>query len=116
MEQARVAAKHFGCRHCACTVTPDILVADIPAVAQHHDQPFGNSRHATQRVFQLDQALPGCTLRLIEPPCPDASLLRRIAGIRDPADGASAAAPCRRDARRFRRRTPPGCSPSAARH
>ncbi|HMV04267.1 MAG TPA: asparagine synthase-related protein [Accumulibacter sp.] len=57
MEQARVAAKRFGCRHRACAVTPDILVADIPTVAQHHDQPFGNSRHATQHVFQVDHAL-----------------------------------------------------------
>lgn len=43
MAYARLAAKHFGCRHHEYYVTPDDLVTSIPAVAAHHDQPFGNS-------------------------------------------------------------------------
>lgn len=43
MEYARLAARHFGCEHHEYYVTPDDLLASIPAVAQHHDQPFGNS-------------------------------------------------------------------------
>ncbi|WP_291994458.1 asparagine synthase C-terminal domain-containing protein [Candidatus Accumulibacter sp. ACC003] len=43
MEYARLAAKHFGCQHHEYYVTPADLVASIPAVAQYHDQPFGNS-------------------------------------------------------------------------
>lgn len=43
MEYARIAAKHFGCEHHEYYVTPADLVASLPAVAQHHDQPFGNS-------------------------------------------------------------------------
>jgi len=116
MEYARIAAKHFGCRHREYYVTPEDLVADIPAVAQHHDQPFGNSsalpaytcaklaradgcskmlagdggdelfggnsRYATQRVFQLYHSVPGGMRRLIEPLCHDASPLRRIPGLR----------------------------------
>lgn len=43
MDYARLAAKHFGCEHHEYYVTPADLVASIPAVAQHYDQPFGNS-------------------------------------------------------------------------
>lgn len=43
MEYARLAARHFGCEHHEYYVTPDDLLASIPAVARHHDQPFGNS-------------------------------------------------------------------------
>ncbi|MBL8390375.1 MAG: asparagine synthase, partial [Candidatus Accumulibacter sp.] len=43
MEYARIAARHFGCEHHEYYVTPADLLASIPAVAQHHDQPFGNS-------------------------------------------------------------------------
>jgi asparagine synthase (glutamine-hydrolysing) len=43
MEYARLAARHFGCEHHEYYVTPADLVASIPAVAQHYDQPFGNS-------------------------------------------------------------------------
>ena len=43
MEYARIAARHFGCEHHEYYVTPSDLLASIPAVAQHYDQPFGNS-------------------------------------------------------------------------
>ena len=43
MSYARLAAKHFGCAHHEYYVTPDDLERSIPAVAQFHDQPFGNS-------------------------------------------------------------------------
>jgi len=43
MSYARLAAQHFGTRHHEYYVTPDDLVAGIPAVAAHYDQPFGNS-------------------------------------------------------------------------
>jgi asparagine synthase (glutamine-hydrolysing) len=43
MEYARLSAKHFGCDHHEYYVTPADLLESIPAVAQHHDQPFGNS-------------------------------------------------------------------------
>lgn len=43
MEYARLAAKHFGASHHEHYVTPDELVAAIPKVAAHYDQPFGNS-------------------------------------------------------------------------
>lgn len=43
MEYARIAARHFGADHREYYVTPDDLVAAIPRVAVHYDQPFGNS-------------------------------------------------------------------------
>lgn len=43
MEFARIAARHFGTEHHEYYVTPADLVASIPMVAQHYDQPFGNS-------------------------------------------------------------------------
>ena len=43
MEYARLVARHFGCEHHEYYVTPTDLLASIPAVAQHYDQPFGNS-------------------------------------------------------------------------
>jgi asparagine synthase (glutamine-hydrolysing) len=43
MAYARIAARRFGCDHREYYVTPDDLVGAIPAVAAHHDQPFGNS-------------------------------------------------------------------------
>jgi asparagine synthase (glutamine-hydrolysing) len=43
MAYARIAAKHFGTDHHEYYVTPKDLVRDIPAVAGHYDQPFGNS-------------------------------------------------------------------------
>ena len=43
MEYARTAARHFGCEHHEYYVTPADLVASIPAVGRHYDQPFGNS-------------------------------------------------------------------------
>ena len=43
MEYARLVARHFGCEHHEYYVTPADLLASIPAVAQHYDQPFGNS-------------------------------------------------------------------------
>lgn len=43
MEYARIAARHFGCNHHEYYVTPSDLLASLPEVARHHDQPFGNS-------------------------------------------------------------------------
>lgn len=43
MAFARLAARHFGCRHHEYYVTPDDLVRSIGDVAGHYDQPFGNS-------------------------------------------------------------------------
>lgn len=64
MEYARIAARHFGCEHHEYYVTPADLVASIPAVAQHHDQPFGNSSalpaYYCAKIAQAD----GCTKML----------------------------------------------------
>jgi len=43
MAFARIAANHFKTRHHEYYVTPDDLVREIPTVAAHFDQPFGNS-------------------------------------------------------------------------
>lgn len=43
MAYARIAARHFGTKHNEYYVTPDDVLAGIPIVAQHYDQPFGNS-------------------------------------------------------------------------
>jgi len=43
MEYARITSRHFRTRHHEYYVTPDDLLSGIPAVAQYHDQPFGNS-------------------------------------------------------------------------
>jgi asparagine synthase (glutamine-hydrolysing) len=43
MEYARIAARHFGAEHHEHYLTPAELVASIPLVAAHYDQPFGNS-------------------------------------------------------------------------
>jgi asparagine synthase (glutamine-hydrolysing) len=43
MEYARIAARHFKTEHHEYYVTPEDLVASIPTVAAHYDQPFGNS-------------------------------------------------------------------------
>jgi len=43
MQFARIAARRFGTEHHEYYVTPDDLVASIPKVAVHYDQPFGNS-------------------------------------------------------------------------
>lgn len=43
MEFARIAARHFDTEHHEYYVTPQDLVAGIPRVAAHYDQPFGNS-------------------------------------------------------------------------
>jgi len=43
MAYARIAARHFGADHREYYITPDDLVANIPAVAASCDQPFGNS-------------------------------------------------------------------------
>jgi asparagine synthase (glutamine-hydrolysing) len=43
MSYARIAAKAYGAEHHAYYVTPADLVAAIPRVAAHYDQPFGNS-------------------------------------------------------------------------
>jgi asparagine synthase (glutamine-hydrolysing) len=43
MEFARLAARHFKTNHHEYYVTPADLVRDIPTVAAHYDQPFGNS-------------------------------------------------------------------------
>jgi asparagine synthase (glutamine-hydrolysing) len=43
MDYARLAARQFGADHHEHYVTPEELVAAIPQVAAHYDQPFGNS-------------------------------------------------------------------------
>jgi asparagine synthase (glutamine-hydrolysing) len=43
MAYARLAAQHFGTEHHEYYVTPADLVQNIPALAAHLDQPFGNS-------------------------------------------------------------------------
>lgn len=43
MAYARIAARHFGCEHREYYVTPADLVAGMPRLARHFDQPFGNS-------------------------------------------------------------------------
>ena len=43
MEYARIAVRHFGTRHREHYLTTEELIRDIPAVAAHYDQPFGNS-------------------------------------------------------------------------
>lgn len=43
MQYARIAAHRFGTDHHEYYVTPHDLVAAIPQVAAHYDQPFGNS-------------------------------------------------------------------------
>lgn len=43
MAFARIAARHFGCRHHEYYVTPRDLVDGIARVASSYDQPFGNS-------------------------------------------------------------------------
>ncbi len=43
MEFARIAALRFKTEHHEYYVTPDDLIRNIPAVAAHYDQPFGNS-------------------------------------------------------------------------
>ena len=64
MEYARIAARHFGCKHHEYYVTPADLVASMPAVARHHDQPFGNSSalpaYYCAKMAQSD----GCTKML----------------------------------------------------
>ncbi len=43
MSYARIAAKHFGVEHHEYYVTPADIVAGVPKLAEHYDQPFGNS-------------------------------------------------------------------------
>jgi asparagine synthase (glutamine-hydrolysing) len=43
MAYARLAARHFGVRHHEHYVTPDEVMAAIPAIAAAYDEPFGNS-------------------------------------------------------------------------
>lgn len=43
MAFARIAARHFNTAHHEYYVTPTDLLRSIPLVAQHFDQPFGNS-------------------------------------------------------------------------
>ena len=40
---ARVAARHFGCRHHEYEVTADDVVRIVPEIAAAYDEPFGNS-------------------------------------------------------------------------
>lgn len=61
MAYARLAAKHFGCEHHEYYVTPNDVLTGIPAVARHHDQPFGNSS-ALPAYFCAQMAkADGCT-------------------------------------------------------
>jgi len=61
MAYARLAARHFGCEHHEYYVTPGDVLSGIPAVARHHDQPFGNSS-ALPAYFCAQMAeADGCT-------------------------------------------------------
>ncbi|WP_300455789.1 asparagine synthase-related protein [Accumulibacter sp.] len=64
MEYARLAARHFGCEHHEYYVTPEDLLASIPAVAQHHDQPFGNSSALPAYYCAKLARADGCTKML----------------------------------------------------
>lgn len=102
MAYARIAARHFGARHHEYYITPNDLVDGIPEVAQHYDQPFGNSsampayycaraaradglekllagdggdelfggntRYATQRLFQAYHVLPSVIRSIVIEP------------------------------------------------
>ncbi|HMW56685.1 MAG: asparagine synthase C-terminal domain-containing protein [Candidatus Accumulibacter phosphatis] len=61
MAYARIAAKHFGCEHHEYYVTPADLLASIPAVAQHFDQPFGNSSALPAYYCAKIASSDGCT-------------------------------------------------------
>jgi asparagine synthase (glutamine-hydrolysing) len=61
MEYARLAARHFGCEHHEYYVTPDDLLESIPAVARHHDQPFGNSSALPSYYCARMARQDGCT-------------------------------------------------------
>lgn len=43
MEYARIAARHFDCEHHEYYVSPADVVAAVPKIAAHYDQPFGNA-------------------------------------------------------------------------
>jgi asparagine synthase (glutamine-hydrolysing) len=43
MEYARITARHFNAHHEAYYVTPDDVLAAIPLVAAHYDNPYGNA-------------------------------------------------------------------------
>lgn len=64
MEYARIAARHFGLKHHEYYVTPSDILATLPAIATHHDQPFGNSSalpaYYCAKMAQSD----GCTKML----------------------------------------------------
>lgn len=64
MEYARIAARHFGCEHHEYYVTPDDLVASIPSVARHYDQPFGNSSALPAYYCAKIAKADGCTKML----------------------------------------------------
>ena len=64
MEYARLSARHFGCDHHEYYVTPDDLIKSIPAIAQHQDQPFGNSSALPAYYCAKMAKEDGCTLLL----------------------------------------------------
>ncbi len=43
MEYARIAARRYGADHTEYYVTPADIVRGVPLLAEHYDQPFGNS-------------------------------------------------------------------------
>ena len=43
MEYARITARHFGTDHHEYYLSPNDVVATVPKLAAHYDQPFGNS-------------------------------------------------------------------------
>ncbi|MCW5626408.1 MAG: asparagine synthase, partial [Burkholderiales bacterium] len=64
MEYARLAAKHFGAEHHEYYVTPADIVAGVPKLAAHYDQPFGNSS-ALPAYFCAMKAHEGGVARLL---------------------------------------------------
>ena len=46
MEYARITARHFGAHHATYYVTPNDVLAVIPRIAAHYDNPYGNASAA----------------------------------------------------------------------
>jgi asparagine synthase (glutamine-hydrolysing) len=61
MAYARIAADRFKTEHHEYYVTPGDLVENIPAVARHYDQPFGNSSALPAYICQLKARADGVT-------------------------------------------------------
>ena len=61
MSYARIAARHFGTHHHEYYVTPDDIVRELPRIAAHYDQPFGNSSALPSYLCQMRARADGVT-------------------------------------------------------